>query len=531
MRYLSSLLLLLFTLNLYSSDNYPRNSKIDVLKYSFDIYLSDSYDMIKGEASIRIAHLEETDIINFDLIEVGRDGKGMNVESVMVDDKNVDFVHKDGKLSIKLEKPVADGNISVVFIRYYGIPANGLIITKNRFGDRTFFADNWPDRARNWIPCVDHPSDKAKVEYRVFAPSRYKVVANGILVEESSLENGIKLTHWKEDISIPTKVMVIGVAKFASQLVKTVGGIDIWTYVFPEDREKGFGDYEAAVEPFVFFSDEIGSYPYEKLANVQSKTMFGGMENAGCIFYSERSVSGEKKVEGLMAHEIAHQWFGNSVTERDWHHIWLSEGFATYYTSRYLEQKYGESRMRLQMTHSRNRVIMAIEREPAPIIDTTITDLMNLLSTYSYQKGAWVLHMLRNELGDAEFRTCIRTYYSRYRNQTALSEDFQNTIEDVSGKDLSRFFNQWLYREEIPVLEIGWVYNTRRDEVTLTVKQAQEGGLFSFPLEIEVVGEKGEKVISEFNIDKQVSSFTIKTETLPKEIIIDPGVKLLFEEK
>ena len=531
MRYLTAFLLLLCSLSLYSSDKYPRDSKIDVQNYRFDIYLSDSYNMISGEAYIRIAHTGKSNTIGLDLIGIGEDGKGMKVESVTVDEKKVDYTHSEGRLNIALDNEVSEGSTSMVYIKYYGTPANGLIIAQNRYGDRTFFADNWPDRARHWIPCVDHPSDKAKVEFKIFAPSHYKVVANGKLVEESDLPEGIKLTHWREDISIPTKVMVFGAAKFASQLVETVGGIDIWSYVFPEDRDNGFGDYAIAVEPFIFFCDEIGSYPYEKLANVQSKTMFGGMENAGCIFYSERSVTGNKKIEGLMAHEIAHQWFGNSVTENDWHHVWLSEGFATYFTSRYMEFKYGKTRMRTDMTHSRNRVIRAIERNPAPVIDTTIINLMNLLSTYSYQKGAWVLHMMRNELGDTDFKTCIRTYYNRYRNQTALTSDLKNTVIDVAGIDLSGFFQQWLYREDIPVLSMNWEYSQRRKEIQLTITQTQEGEPFVFPLDVEITQIKGDKLLENFNINKRVNSFTIKCESKPDMIIPDPKVKLLFSEQ
>ena len=523
------LALLCVSINLYPSDYYPLDPGTDIIKYVFSLHLSDKDDRIVGEAIVRVLHTANADFIILDLVGEDGKGKGMLVEEVLVDSEKAKWTHEDNRLKISLPDKKHEGSFSNIVVKYHGIPADGLIISRNRHGNRTFFADNWPDRARNWIPCVDHPSDKARVEFKVYAPEKYMVVSNGTRVEESFMGNGIKLTHWKEEISIPTKVMVIGVARFASQLLANVGGINIWTYVFPEDREIGFSDYSAAIDPFTFYCDRIGSYPYEKLANVQSKTIFGGMENAGCIFYSERSVSGNNRVESLMAHEIAHQWFGNSVTEGDWHHVWLSEGFATYFTSLYLEYKEGKDKLRTSMTSSRNRVIRAIDRRPAPVIDTTITNFMELLSTYSYQKGAWVLHMLRNEIGDELFNTAIRTYYSRFRNRNALTPDFRNTVEEFAQRDLEGFFYQWLYRPEIPVLDIEWNYSARRKELTLNLRQMQEGESFDFPLTVEFE-VSGKKIREEIRVHQKRSTFTIKLDNKPEKVIVDPDVKLLFRE-
>ncbi|MFP4487806.1 MAG: M1 family aminopeptidase, partial [Bacteroidales bacterium] len=321
-------LLLFITVNLSASDSYPAGN-IDVLHYEFSIFLSDSSDLIRGEALIRLVHTAVAGQLALDLAGRGDDGRGMTVKQVRADDRMAEWEHNDNRLLVMLPAEKAEGDTSEIYISWRGVPADGLIISDNRYGNRTFFADNWPDRARNWIPCADHPSDKAAVDFKVYAPPRYRVVSNGFLYEESMLPEGNKLTHWKEEIDIPTKVMVIGVAEFAVRLAGREGDVNIWSWVFPEDREEGFYDYSVAVEPYTWYSEKIGPYAYKKLANVQSKTMFGGMENAGCILYSERSVTGRGEAERLIAHEIAHQWFGNSVTERDWHHIWLSEGFAT----------------------------------------------------------------------------------------------------------------------------------------------------------------------------------------------------------
>ncbi|MEZ4999183.1 MAG: M1 family metallopeptidase [Bacteroidales bacterium] len=358
----------LFFLHPYitASDKYPSHGTIDVIHYRFSIFLNDSSDVISGMAGIKVLFNGVTGSLPLDLRSVDADGKGMEVSRVVVDGRDVEWRHDGNRLVITPVTGFNPGDSASVTIYYSGEPVDGLIISRNKYGERTFFADNWPDRARNWIPCVDHPSDKATVEFIVYAPEYYSVVSNGQLFEESTLPGGLRVTHWKEKVEIPTKVMVIGVARFARQLSATSKGTGIWSWVFPDDRENGFRDYSVAVKPFAFFSETIGPYPYEKLANVQSKTMFGGMENAGCIFYYENSVTGNNAMENLMAHEISHQWFGNSVTENDWHHIWLSEGFATYFTAVYLESQYGEESMKSEMQRARTRVISSYSRHPAP---------------------------------------------------------------------------------------------------------------------------------------------------------------------
>lgn len=530
MRIFTGILLSLVCYTLSATDKYPRSSNIDVVHYKFSIYLSDSYDLIRGEARIRVSHTGNTDEVYLDLVDLKDNGKGMTIEEVMIDNIPVSWHHNNDRLTIDLASMRVEGESSNLLILYYGVPADGLIISSNRHGDRTFFADNWPDRARNWIPCVDHPSDKAFVDFIVYAPEKYKVVANGYLHEESTLPEGVKITHWKEEISIPTKVMVIGVAKFAVRLAGVVGGTKIWTYVFPEDREAGFSDYSVAVDPFTWYSDRIGPYAYEKLANVQSKTIFGGMENASCIFYSEATVTGEGRVERLMAHEIAHQWFGNSVTENDWHHIWLSEGFATYLTALYQESREGETRLRAVMNMARQRVISTYKSNSVPVIDTTIVDFMKLLSANSYQKGAWVLHMLKNEIGDELFWSGMQTYYARYRNRNALTSDFKNTMEEISGRNLDKFFHQWLYQPGHPQLKISWTYNSRRGEIRILVEQEQEDYIFEFPLEMQISDQSGNR-IERLMVNQKTQLFTIRSANNPYDLDPDPMVRLLFEDR
>ncbi len=369
-----------FCFTLTGKDNYKRNPNADIIHYDFSISISDTNNIIYGHASITVKFTGSANTIGFDLRSKGSDEKGMKVQNVTFDKGSVTWVHTENKIIIIMGDYVKAGSQGIFTIDYSGIPSDGFIISANKFGDRTFFADNWPDRARNWIPCIDHPYDKATVDFIITSPDHYKVVANGSLVEESCMPGHTKLTHWKEEVPLATKVMAVGGASFASRLEGNVNGIPVWSWVFSENRKEGFYDYSVALKPLAFYSQLIGPYPYEKLADVQSKTIFGGLENAGCIFYTENSVTGQDKAEDLIAHEIAHQWFGNSVTENDWHHIWLSEGFATYLTAAYLEKRYGKEKLDETMKSARDRVTGFFLRSPGAVIDTSITDLMKLLN-------------------------------------------------------------------------------------------------------------------------------------------------------
>ena len=517
--------LLLSCTSMAGMDGYKRNPFIDVIHYDFSVSVSDTSNIIYGRAAITVNFTGTFNTLAFDLKNTGPDEKGMKVKNVTFDKGSVTWIHYDDRITITMNESVKAGSRGVFTIDYSGVPGDGLIISDNKFGDRTFFADNWPDRAHNWIPCVDHPYDKATVDFIITAPDHYEVVASGYLVEESCMSKHTRLTHWREDVPLATKVMAFGAAPFATQLEGIVNSIPVWSWVFTENRSEGFYDYSVATKPLAFYSQLIGPYPYEKLANVQSKTIFGGLENAGCIFYSENSVTGRGTAENLMAHEIAHQWFGNSVTENDWHHIWLSEGFATYLTAAYQEKIYGKEKSDETMKSARDKVIGFSQGSDRPVVDTTVTDLMRLLNVNSYQKGAWVLHMLRNKLGDELFWSGMRLYYEKYRNKNALTNDFKTVMENTSGKNLDTFFKQWLFETGEPELKIGTTPGKSKGTTDLVIEQTQDH-LFNFDIEVEILDSDG-KHLYKIPVSERITRKILSAEKII-EVIPDPNTNLLF---
>ncbi|HYG00801.1 MAG TPA: M1 family metallopeptidase [Chryseosolibacter sp.] len=506
---------------------------IDVTHYDFKLTLNDSTDNIVGEASVTLKVLADTDRVRLNLVSRGADRQGMQVSDVSINKNQVRFVQDASFLRIMLNEKAAKDTELTIIIQYSGQPADGLIISKNKFGDRTFFGDNWPNRAQHWLPVIDHPSDKATVDFTVIAPVHYHVIGNGLRVEESLLNKRQKLTHWRETVEIPTKVMVIGAAPFSIRYSSNVNGIPIEDWVYPQNREEGFHDYAAASRILEFFIQHIGPYPYEKLANVQSNTRFGGMENASNIFYYQNSVNGKADHDDLIAHEIAHQWFGNSVSETDWPHVWLSESFATYFTHIYNEYTYGVDRRKSDMLIDRKQVTDFYKKNQAPLVGPVdTTNLIGILNASSYQKGSWVLHMLRNQVGDDAFWEGIREYYSQYKNKNASTAEFQKVMEDAADKKLNTFFEQWAYGPGHPVLETDYKYDSKNKKLYLSVNQVQPGQVFKFKLQVGInVKGQIEANVSEHQIDERKSTITINCDSNPTDVVLDPNVNLLFERK
>ena len=518
---------LLFAIHAHAQTLSARYGNTDVQHYKFSIGLTDESDTIQGEAAITLLFLQQSNSFSLDLMGSSGSGKGMTVLSVEEGGKAVPYKHADNMLVV--QTAAASGDVKTVTIRYMGKPADGLIISKNKYGHRTVFADNWPDRAHNWIPCKDHPSDKSTVEFVVTAPDHYRVVANGLLKEETVLADHRKRTHWSETVALPVKVMAVGVADFAVSDACYAGSIPVYSYVYTEDKQAGFYDYGFACSILPWYVKWVGAYPFEKLANVQSKTIFGGLENASAIFYAENTVQGNGKAEALLAHEIAHQWFGDAATETDWKHIWLSEGFATYMTNLYLEGKWGRDTLVRRLEQDRTQVIAFSRRNKAPVVDSSVRNAMELLNANSYQKGGWVLHMLRCQLGNAAFQKGVQQYYAAFSGKNATTEDFRKVMEKASGKNLHPFFQQWLYTPGQPRLKTEWQYDEAKKRVNLTITQMQLPP-FNFPLKVKLV-TADQPIIQSVSIAGKETRISLPAGAKPVQLVLDPDVELLYEEE
>ena len=504
---------------------------IDVLDYAFVIDLPDTGATIKGDAMLTLKRTARVDTLVLDL-------RSHRVTRVTVDGRARRFTRDDSTLRISL--PRGDSGTFRVAVQYTGRVTDGLIARRDSARRWTYFADNWPNRARHWLPTVDHPSDKATVFWSVTGPRGRTVVANGALVETRTTGTGRRArvtTRWRESRPIPTYLMVIAAAPMVkTSLGETACGLtDIGrcvrqdVYTAPEHRATLPGNFAKAGDIVRWLASTVAPFPYEKLAHLESATRYGGMENASAIFYDDAPFTAGGTNENTIAHEIAHQWFGDAVTEREWSHLWLSEGFATYFTAAWLQRSRGDSAFRAYLVDMRQRILddtAAVTQRP--VIDTIETDLMRLLNRNSYEKGGFVLHMLRKETGDSAFIAGIKDYYTKHRHRTALTSDLRAAMEKASGKPLGAFFDQWLTRPGFPELDVEWVTDSLSQNIFLTVAQSNRFGLFEFPLRFALADSAGATRRVEISIPAQDTTKVALPISGPvHRVDVDPDVQLL----
>jgi aminopeptidase N len=504
---------------------------VDVQHYVFRVTLSDDSAAISGETTITVRFVQDglTDWA-LDLASPAN-GKGMTVTEVASGARPVPYTHQSDRLRMTLRPPSKAGEVRQFSVKYHGVPAGGLLMLKNKFGDRCFFSVNWPDLAHQWLPTIDHPYDKATSEFIVTAPAQYQVVANGLLQEQIDQGDGRRTTHWKQAVPIATWLDDIGVAQFASRRFGRAAGVPLQSWLFPQDRDAGMISLEEPTRQSIeFYRDRVGPYPYQKLAGVEAAGMSGGMEVASAIFYGERAITG-RPAFSLVAHETAHQWFGDSVTEKDWDDVWLSEGFATYFALLSAEHYQGRDAFVAGLKSSRAGIFAAEKRLPgvAVVQDKPWKGIPNEIV---YQKGGWALHMLRGEIGTEKFWAGIREYYRRFRDSNASTADLEGVMEEVSGADLRWFFQQWLYRAGSPVVEGTWHYNPAAKKVEIELAQIEAGEPYRLPMEIGLAESAvAPPKIARIEMTGKQQKFAIEMEKEPAAVELDPHTWLLMDAR
>ena len=511
-----------------TADTYPRQPGVDAIHYVFGLTITDTSNEIAGECTATLKmRADGVHEVLLDLASAS-DGKGMTVEGVTGAAGALQYTHTADRLRIALGTPAPAGHEVRVTVRYRGVPADGLRLIDNMHGERTIFSESWPDRGRQWLPMIDHPYDKATGEFIVTAPAHYQVVANGLLLEEVDLPGGVRRTHWKQSVPIASWLYALGVARFATHHYDVVRGIPQQAWVFPQDVEEGYRGFEfTGRRAFEYFSDWIGPYSYEKLAHVEAAGINGGMESASAIMYGEKGV---RQGRPPVVHEVAHQWWGNAVTESDWDDVWLSEGFATYFTHLFTEQFGGRDAFVQELKNSLPIIIKTQDENPgAPIVHRTLADMSKVTSRLTYHKGAWTLHMLRGIIGTETFWTGIRDYYRRYRDRNVSTADFRQVMEQASGQQLSWFFDQWLNRAGIPTVAGSWRYDAAARQVEIELSQTQAADAYRLPIDVGITQPDGKVRVERVDLAGRTGRFRVEADVEPGTLTLDPNTWVLMQ--
>jgi aminopeptidase N len=395
-----------------------------------------------------------------------------------------------------------------------------------------------PITNRYWFPCVDQPNQRQATELVVTTANGFEVLSNGALVEKTVNEEAKTTTyHWKQDGPHPSYLVTLVVGQFDVVREEWAGkdgkALPVYYYVprgRKEDIARTFGRTREMLD---FFSSRFGiQYPWEKYAQVVVEQFTsGGMENTSATTLGDRALHDQRALldsspDALIAHELAHQWWGDLVTCRDWAHLWLNEGFASYCEALWDEHSKGTDDYAYTML-LKGRQALAGGKE-RPIVDRHYPYPRSMFDARSYPKGAFVLHMLRQRLGEKAFWAGIQAYGSEHRGQSVETVDLRRTLERVSGRDLERFFHDWTERPGHPVLDIKTEYDNASKRLRITVKQTQTAEAFAFPLPIRVVAD-GKVIVQEEDITGKEQQLTLVLDAPPTLVEIDPGQVVLAE--
>lgn len=421
------------------------NGGYDALHYTLDLQADVASNLLQGVVTIEAVALHDLTTFNLDFW-------GFEIQSILVQGQPSIYTRKDRELIITPTEPLVSGQVFTVAVAYRGIPG------ENVERDTFSFANGWtnyrrgvyvasePDGASLWYPSNDHPLDKATYTFKIRVDSRYTVAANGLL--QKIIDNGDGTTTFVWEASDPTAtyLVTVNIAEFQLETMQGPNGVPIRNYYPVRLADRIAPVFAKTPEMMAFFSDIFGPYPFEAYGVVVADTPLGfALETQTLSLFGSRIVPGLED-EFVVAHELAHQWFGNSVSPAQWQDIWLNEGFANYAAVLWLEHTLGvEARDKLMQgwynamgSPNFTRVLIS---DPNP---------QAMFSRNVYLRGAWVLHALRLSVGDEIFFNILATYYDRFKYGNAKTADFITVAEAVSGLNLDGFFDRWLYRAPLP---------------------------------------------------------------------------------
>ena len=440
-------------------------------------------------------------------------------------------------LTVRLGRAYGPEDRLEVAVDYSARPRAGLYFVGPDAGypdkPRQIYSQGEPELNRHWFPSWDYPNDKTTTEMLATVKQPLTAVSNGKLLETADRQDGRRTWHWTMEQPHTTYLVSIVVSEF-TRIADEWRGIPVEYYVPPDFATQARRSFGRTPEMMEYFSTVTGRpYPYAKYAQTTvADYMWGGMENITATTQTLRTLHDERaqpdhSSEGLVAHELAHQWFGDLVTTESWDHIWLNEGFADYFTALWKGHAHGEDEFAWEVDGLR-KAYFAEDRDEyrRPISTRLYTDPLRMFDSHTYDKGALVLHMARFRMGEEGWWKGIRTYVDRYAFDTAKTPDLQGVLEEVSGASLGPLFDQFVYGAGHPELAVRWDWDAGNNLVHLEVRQTQEltgeTPLFSFPLEVALVGEGGTEIRRVQVKPEPFQEISIPSPARPRTIVLDP---------
>lgn len=527
---------------------WPRSHDYDVQHYRIEVSFDWAARSVTGRTTITLRPFKS------DLKEIAVDAGQMKISAVkLAGGAALQFRYDDGEhLFIALDKAYTAGADLSVVIEYTATPQRGLTFITPTPDDPSRPNQIWSQGESQdnhyWFPCYDYPNDKATTELIAHVENGYQVISNGVLVDtEPHPEKNLKAWHWKMDQPYSSYLVSIIVGKFA-EVKDQFKNIPVISYVYPSEVDNARISFAKMAQMVAFFSERLGvDFPYGKYAQTTVRDFGGGMENITATTLTDSAVHDKRahldiSSDGLTSHELAHSWFGDLLTCRDWGELWLNESFATFMAAAWTEHDLGKADYLYEM-YNNQQVALRVWGQGGirrPIVTKRYPNPDALFDAYAYPRGGAVINMMRFVLGDERFWRAINHYVSKHKFQNVETQQLVVAIEEATGQNLQWFFDEWLYKMGQPEFEITSVYDDAAKTVKLAVKQTQKADetrpwfqspeFFTMPVDLAITTAAGEQV-TRLWIDAKEKEFTVKVDGRPLIVNFDRGNILLKQVK
>ncbi len=514
---------------------YAPDRKVDIRHLALDVTPDFQKHTVRGSATLTFKPIAKP------LDELRLDAVDLTVSGVTCSATLAGYQVTDKEIVVTFAAPVPPGRETKLTIRYSAQPVKGLYFRtpSNGYpaGDMQVWSQGESTEARHWFPCYDYPNSKFTSEVTCRVPSGMMVLSNGRQVSETKdAATGLVAVRWLQDKPHVNYLITLAAGYF-TKLEDTYRDVPLRFYTPPSDAKEAaltFADTKPAME---FFEREIGMpYPWAQYGQVVVLDFhWGGMENTTLTTLTDRTLHRAdtetlSSSEVLVSHELVHQWFGDYVTCKDWSHLWLNEGFATYYANLYMGDRHGRDEMLYGLYRDAQNVLGRSGAPLRPIMFRRYATPFEQFDYRAYPKGGWVLHMLHCQLGDDLYRRCIKTYLDRHAFGTVVTEDLNSVIEELSGGSYDRFFDQWVYHALQPELEVSYSWDAKSKLAKVTVRQTQPVNdsvmLFQFPLTLRFKSKAG-TVDHRVHVKEKEEDFYVPLRQAPEIVRVDPEFTLL----
>ena len=522
--------LLILSYLMGADDNAPsqrtRDREVDIHHIKIDVSVNIEAGMVKGNVTHTFSPFSSS------LDAFSLDAEDMTILRARLAGKDIGFNQANDKAYLTLNKSMSWEDTAKVRLDYTANPRKGTYFIKpdETYPEKPLQAWTQGEDMDNhhWVPLYDYPNDKATFEVSLTVEKKFTALSNGELISVKNNKDGTHTWHWHEHFPMVSYLISYVIGEF-EKVEDSYNGIPVNYWVYEENKHEALRSFGLTTDMMKYFGNRTGiEYPYEKYDQVIiDDFMFGGMENITLTHNTDRTMFDEFAApdvssDGLVAHELAHQWFGDMLTTRNWAHAWLNEGFATFFSRKYRENKFGFDEGEYIRFGEINGYFGSNKKWRRSTVQHKFYESMDVFDGHIYAKGSLILNMLQDYIGEDAFWRFIQHYTKENQYKNVETPDLKKAIEETTGQNMDWFFKQWIYEPGFPEYNVTWKYNQRNKSVKLTVKQTQKNtNIFKMPIQIQI----DDKLKTVWIEDKEMV-YEVPSEKRPKMVIFNAGMRI-----